>query len=528
MSSPPKLIRVVRLDSMPLEKARYTDEGYLFDKPVLTSVGIFEYSNNDGSIRRELRLPEEVFAPESLASYRGRPVVITHDAGLITKDNVMDESIGTILSDGIEDGDDVRAEIVIHDTDAMKKSRLKELSLGYNLDLEEKPGVWKGEHYDAIQRNIRINHLALVREARAGDQARLNIDSRDTINFSKGGKPMKKRHAKKARRNDGVLSPDELKKAIEEYKKRRASRLAKDEDEDDEPVAIVPPQKEDDDDDVIPSTAADAEGDTPEEKAQFVKDCRRRRDEEGDPDNMEEAMGVIAQQDDDMDILFDIIDTLLAEKDFDSEDEPAEAVEEDDDDDVIPSAAEEDDDDEVVPAEEEDDDDEVVPAEEEDDDDEDLYSAEEEDDDDEVVPAEEEDDDDEEEPPVALDRRDGRKRLNADSIDRMVRERVRVGMIGQLLHMDGLENMPLRKAKKAVIRAVRPGIRLDGKSNAYISAMFDCAVADIQKKARKGTKYQRKQMFNADSRGARRSAMSTGADAARKRMISRQKNKEVK
>lgn len=84
----PKLARVLRLDSIPLVKATYTPEGYLEDTPILTSTGIFEYTNPDGSIRRELRLPEEVFKPESLASYCGKPICITHDAGLITKDNV--------------------------------------------------------------------------------------------------------------------------------------------------------------------------------------------------------------------------------------------------------------------------------------------------------------------------------------------------------------------------------------------------------------------------------------------------------
>ena len=33
----PKLTRVVRLDSVPLDKAYYTDEGYLADRPVLTA-----------------------------------------------------------------------------------------------------------------------------------------------------------------------------------------------------------------------------------------------------------------------------------------------------------------------------------------------------------------------------------------------------------------------------------------------------------------------------------------------------------
>ena len=188
MAEAPKLTRVIRLDSLPLGQAYFTPEGYLKDRPILTSTGIFEYKNPDGSIRRELRLPEEVFKTESLASYKGKPIIITHDAGLVTKDNVHQHQIGTILSDGYRSGNDVRAEIIIHDTDEMKECGLKELSLGYELTIEETPGVWEGQEYDVIQRDILINHLALVREARAGEQARLNLDGRDPARTLKGGK----------------------------------------------------------------------------------------------------------------------------------------------------------------------------------------------------------------------------------------------------------------------------------------------------------------------------------------------------
>ena len=88
-------------------------------------MGIFEYLNQDGSKRRELRLPEEVFDPASLASYEGKPIIITHNAGEVDKNNVQREHIGTILSPGIQDGNDVRAKIVIHNTDAMKRSGMR-------------------------------------------------------------------------------------------------------------------------------------------------------------------------------------------------------------------------------------------------------------------------------------------------------------------------------------------------------------------------------------------------------------------
>ena len=44
-----------------------------------------------------------------------------------------DEIVGTILSKGEPDGDNVRAKIVIHDIDAVKQSGLRELSHGYDL-----------------------------------------------------------------------------------------------------------------------------------------------------------------------------------------------------------------------------------------------------------------------------------------------------------------------------------------------------------------------------------------------------------
>ena len=517
---PEALKRVVRLDSSPINQAYYTSEGYLMDKPILTSIGVFEYANPDGSVRRELRLPEEVFDPESLASYKGKVVVITHDAGLITKDNVSDEGIGTILSEGYRDGDDVRAEIVIHDTDEMKHSRLKELSLGYNLDLDETPGTWHGQKYDAIQRNIRINHLALVREARAGDQARLNIDGRDPV--LKGGKVMSKK-TRKAKRSDGVLSPEELKKAIAEYKARRAKKT------DEEEVAPVKTKKapviaDADDDDKIIAPAAQADGEELEEQVQAVKDRKDRRDEEDAPQNMKQANKLITDQDEDIGVLLDIIDTLLAERDFDEADDPEEIVEDEDDED--PNLVEDEDEDPDLVEDE----DEEEPDLEEDEDDEDL--VEEDEDDEELVEDEDEEEDleldcykDEEDEELVEDEDDdlipNRTKLNADGIDRLVRQRVQIGMLGKELNLDGLENMSARKAKKKIIKAVRPNVRLDGKSTAYINAMFACAADDIKRSKRKDTKYQKKQMFNADSRSYRSRPKKGSSEARRNAMIKR-------
>lgn len=512
----PKLERVIRLDSLPLEQTYYTAEGYLKDRPILTRTGIFEYKNADGTVSRELRLPEDVFSAESLGSYKGKPIIVTHDAGLVNKDNVHDEQIGTILTEGYRSGDDVRAEIIIHDVDAMKQSGLRELSLGYNLDLEYTPGEWNGEHYDAIQRNIRINHLALVQEARAGEQARLNIDSRDGNSNLKGEKSMKKTK-KTSRRADGILSQEQLASAIEQYKLRRAQRIAAKADEDvvaEEEVVVStkPATVVDNETDPVAEKEIVVDTEAPvEEQVEMVKDRRDRRDSQGDPANTEEAMAVIAKQDEDLDVLFDIIDTLLAEKEFDNADAPvAEEVAEDEDETVNPEEVAKDEDTvEEIPANE--DEEEVV--------EEDLTE-----DEDEVLAEDEEEINNEKTVPT-VDPKKG-VAMNADSVDSIVRQRVQLGMVGRLLNMDGLENMNLVSAKKAVIKAVKPGLRLDGKSSAYINAAFDCAVADVKARSKKDTKYQKKQMFSKKTRTDGKDGYS--ASSARQKMIERQYNKEGK
>lgn len=501
----PTLTRVVRLDSLPLNQTYFTAEGYLVDRPILTSTGIFEYTNPDGSVRRELRLPEEVFSPESLKTYKGKPIIITHDAGLITKDNVHENAVGTILSEGYRSGNDVRAEIIIHDTDEMKSAGLKELSLGYNLDLDETPGEWEGQPYDAIQRNIVINHLALVLEARAGEQARLNIDGRDRK--TKGAKSMSAnpKTKKGARRNDGVMSPEELAKAIEAYKARRAQRMAAKSDEG-TPEGVAPavedpkaaPPARDGDDPVISTSGQEPavkDGDNIEDTVEMVKDRRDRRDQEGDPKTLEEANGVIANQDDDMDILFDIIDTLLAQKAFDascgttakdSDTEPTEPDVAKDGDPNDPACTDGDD-----------------PV---------AENTKQTDGDDDPIPT-----------ATPSDLKTGEV-MNADSVDTIVRQRVQIGVVGTMLNLDGLDAMPLADAKVAIIKAVRPEIRLDGKSPAYVNAMFDCACADVKARTRKDTGYQKSQMFNRNTRSDGK-AGGNSAMAARQRMIERRQNK---
>ncbi len=457
--SNPKTKQVQRFDSIPLDQTYFTEEGYLVDHPIVTSVGIFVYHNPDGSERRELRLPEEVFSPKSLASYKGKPIIVTHEAGYVDKDNVQEEHIGTILSEGYQDEEDVRCEVIIHDTDAVKNTGLRELSCGYNLRLEETPGVWEGQPYDAIQRDIEINHLALVDKARAGEQARLNVDGQSQ-NCLKGERLNMAKNKKTNRQDGEALTPEELNAAVEAFKQRRAERMGVGDSgggEEQEPVAAV-------NDGPVEEPAAHDEGE--QDMVQTVKDRRDRRDSEGDPQDLNGAMGVIAQQDEDIDTLLGVIDVLKAAGTVTdgAENEDADGEEENADSDGCQKDGEG------------------------------------------------------EEPKT--DRKDRR----ADSATDF-RELLRVVRVGDNLNMDGLETMSVKSAKKAVLRKLKPSLRLDGKSAAYVNAAFDMAVSEL--KSRKDTNYQRRQMMHQDSAVRPQKSIGSAAEA-RQKMIDRRMKKEEK
>lgn len=154
-----------------------TDEGFIKDSPIIGRTGILIYQNADGSTRREYRPPEEAFNIDSLASIRGKPITMGHH-GLVTNETYnQSKPIGTVLSEGKQDGENIRADVVIYDLNTDDR----ELSCGYQTDLEETSGVTpEGEHYDAIQRNIVYNHLAIVPRGRAGN-ARLNMDGEQIL-----------------------------------------------------------------------------------------------------------------------------------------------------------------------------------------------------------------------------------------------------------------------------------------------------------------------------------------------------------
>ena len=452
----PVLRRVRRRDCIRLDvndRTFFTEEGYLVDHPVVTSCGIFEYINPDGSIRRELRLPENVFSETSLKTYKGKPIIITHDAGVVNKENVDREQVGTILSEGYRDKEDVRAEIIIHNTDAMKQRGFKELSLGYNLDLIEQPGTWNGEPYDAIQTNIVINHLALVASARAGEQARLNIDSSDEQEL-KGGKLKMSEDKNKSVRTDGSaeLTPEELEQAIALY-------VASKKNDNPDTVSEGVPVADSEDEPVNEGTEAVKEDESPSQE-ELVADIKSKCENISlEPDNAENTKTVLISLKDDLDKLLSALGEELSESvvlDEDDKETGEGELEKVDSEDSCKSSSEA----------------KVEPT------------------------------------------------INADSVDSIISEKLSICRIGDKLRMDGLEKLSIKQAKLAIIKKVFPTMRMDGKSNEYINAIYDMAVSQSNKP--KGIEYQKQQMTSGRTAARQESYTNVSmAASARDRMINR-------
>jgi len=162
--------------------------GGLVAKANLTRTGILEYRAPDGSVRRELRHPDDVFDHDSLDSLAHATVTDDHP-GKVTTDNWRRESIGHIAGrperspETTASGDQmVQGEVHIQHGPAVEKAdkgSLKEASCGYACQYDGTPGEYRGQRFDGRQRNIRYNHVALGPPGwgRAGPEVSMRLDS---------------------------------------------------------------------------------------------------------------------------------------------------------------------------------------------------------------------------------------------------------------------------------------------------------------------------------------------------------------
>lgn len=172
-------------DLVTVAGTRRTADGYLIADARVARVGVQIYPG------AEVRKPElqqarvyrpeaEVFHKDALASFAHRPMTVGHPKDAVTAATWKTVAVGQTDGDVVRDGQFVRVPMMVLDASAIASIEAgdRELSAGYICDLEWQSGTSPaGEDYDAIQRNIRVNHIAIVARGRAGSEVRIGDDA---------------------------------------------------------------------------------------------------------------------------------------------------------------------------------------------------------------------------------------------------------------------------------------------------------------------------------------------------------------
>ncbi|MGE4440162.1 MAG: DUF2213 domain-containing protein [Desulfomicrobium sp.] len=216
------------------ENIRITPEGYLLclDVPIART-GVMHYLPEE--LPEEIaahateetvlvyRQPEDVFAPETVASFEGKPVTVGHPEDFVTPDNWKELTCGhaqNVRRGEGEASDLLLADLLITDQEAIfliapkqggkpEDKPLREVSCGYDAEYEEMaPGV--GRQFAIVG-----NHIALVPHGRCG--------SRCAIQDKESHMPKKK----KSGFLDRLFKNPKVKAALDEA----AEEVAKDEEE---------------------------------------------------------------------------------------------------------------------------------------------------------------------------------------------------------------------------------------------------------------------------------------------------------
>lgn len=171
-------------DTITLDGVRRTADGYLTASAKVARTGIQLYSGAEvgkpemASVR-VYRPEAEVFSTDAMTSFAHRPVTLDHPKELVTAKTWRDQARGWTGDEVARDGEAIRVPLLLADAaaiDAVERGK-RELSMGYTCDLKWEAGTTpSGEAYDAIQTNIRANHLAVVSAARGGPSLKIGDD----------------------------------------------------------------------------------------------------------------------------------------------------------------------------------------------------------------------------------------------------------------------------------------------------------------------------------------------------------------
>ena len=168
-----------RFDALEITDS-FLEDGFLRAKVKITKPGVYPYTLADGTIRKEAKLPNEIYSKEFLKSLDGLIVTDGHPyefGGIVNSQNYKSLIKGLIFNPRIEN-DFVVADEIVFDPElisSIKRGERVQVSLGCKAEYLE-GGIFEGQQYDRAQTNLIGNHVAHVMHGRIGPEAKILLD----------------------------------------------------------------------------------------------------------------------------------------------------------------------------------------------------------------------------------------------------------------------------------------------------------------------------------------------------------------
>jgi hypothetical protein len=169
----------------PKPKWEKTDEGWLRCKARVLKEMVMPYHWKEIHLEGVL-LPDiinvavkldEMARPEALRSIEGVPL-LAGDHVWLDGDNIRNLSVGSVAGSPIINGKYLECDLLVTEPDAIRRieaGELPEISAGYQAVIEFEPGKLDGTNYQALQSNLKFNHIAIIPAGagRAGEDVKI-------------------------------------------------------------------------------------------------------------------------------------------------------------------------------------------------------------------------------------------------------------------------------------------------------------------------------------------------------------------
>ncbi|WP_226948879.1 DUF2213 domain-containing protein [Rhizorhabdus wittichii] len=175
-------MQITLMDRAPIEKVRRLPDGRIAAVAKFARTGCQTYlgaelGRPDLTTVTVYRPEDEVFAQDAMASFAHKAITLDHPGEDVSATNWKRLAVGFTEGRVARDGGFVEIPLMLADAQAVSaydQGRARELSAGYSCELVWGDGIAPdGTPFQATQRSIRGNHIALVPAGRAGSECRI-------------------------------------------------------------------------------------------------------------------------------------------------------------------------------------------------------------------------------------------------------------------------------------------------------------------------------------------------------------------